>query len=722
MDISNLFDNLNDKQQAAVTAPRCHLLVLAGAGSGKTRMLVHRIAWLLSVENCSPCSIMAVTFTNKAATEMRYRIKKLIGTSQNGMWVGTFHGLAHRLLRTHYMEANLPHDFQILDTDDQLRLLKRIINTLNVCEQKWPLHQVIWYINNKKDEGLRPQHIKTYNDPVEGTWLRIYQAYHETCERAGLVDFAELLLKAYELWLNKPDILHYYRKRFTNVLIDEFQDTNSIQYAWIRLLASDSNNNVMIVGDDDQSIYGWRGSQVENIQYFLKDFPNATTMRLEQNYRSSGNIIEAANTLISHNDGRMGKKLWTNKGQGAPIVIYRALNELKEALFVINCIKKWHANNGALKDCAILYRSNAQSRLLEEALLSAAIPYHIYGGQRFFERQEIKDALAYLRLILNRNDDAAFERVVNTPTRDIGRHTLNLVRQAARERQITLWQATKELLYEKVMPNRAAYALQCFTELVDSLAYATTNMPLHIQTDLIIQRSGLFTMYQQGKGEKSQVRVENLAELVTATRQYKCQEEDHNLSPLQAFLSHVMLEIGEVKNDHSKDTVQLMTLHSAKGLEFPIVFIIGMEEGIFPSQMSLEKKGRLEEERRLAYVGVTRAMEKLTLTYAETRRLYGKTVYHQPSRFINELPRHCITEIQPCNNVLQPITYSQMRIQRNNKKDTGYKLGQHVRHPKFGTGTIISLEGDNEHLRLQVSFYREGVKWLVAAYARLENI
>ncbi|MFM1000917.1 DNA helicase II [Yersinia enterocolitica] len=720
MDVSDLLDSLNEKQREAVAAPRCNLLVLAGAGSGKTRVLVHRIAWLLSVENASPYSIIAVTFTNKAAAEMRHRIEHLIGTSQGGMWIGTFHGLAHRLLRAHHMDANLPQDFQILDSDDQLRLLKRLVKALNLDEKQWPPRQAMWYINGKKDEGLRPQHIESYGNPVEATWLHIYQAYQEACDRAGLVDFAELLLRAHELWLNKPHILNHYRERFTNILVDEFQDTNNIQYAWIRLLAGD-RSNVMIVGDDDQSIYGWRGAQVENIQRFLKDFPGAETIRLEQNYRSTSNILTAANTLIANNDGRMGKNLWTDGAQGEPISLYCAFNELDEARFVVNRIKAWQDNGGALNDCAILYRSNAQSRVLEEALLQTAMPYRIYGGQRFFERQEIKDALAYLRLISNRNDDAAFERVVNTPTRGIGDRTLDVIRQTARDRQLTLWQSTRAMLQEKVLAGRAASALQRFVELVDSLAHETADMPLHVQTDRVIRDSGLWSMYEQEKGEKGQARVENLEELVNATRQYSYQDEDQDLMPLQAFLSHAALEAGEGQADAYQDAVQLMTLHSAKGLEFPQVFIVGMEEGMFPSQMSLDEGGRLEEERRLAYVGVTRAMQKLTLCYAESRRLYGKEVNHRPSRFIGELPQECVEEVRLRATVSRPVNHRRMGTPMN-ENDSGFSLGQRVRHPKFGEGTIVNLEGSGEHSRLQVAFPGEGIKWLVAAYARLEAV
>ncbi|WP_445327114.1 DNA helicase II [Xenorhabdus sp. PB30.3] len=719
MDVSYLLESLNDKQREAVAAPRTNMLVLAGAGSGKTRVLVHRIAWLLSVEHASPFSIMAVTFTNKAAAEMRHRIESLIGTSQGGMWIGTFHSLAHRLLRAHHLDASLPQDFQILDSDDQLRLIKRIIKAMNLDDKQWPARQGMWYINGKKDEGLRPRHIESYGNPVEVTWLKIYQAYQEACDRAGLVDFAELLLRAHELWLNKPQILQHYRDRFTNILVDEFQDTNSIQYAWIRLLAGDSGR-VMIVGDDDQSIYGWRGAQVENIQRFLKDFPAAETIRLEQNYRSTSNILKAANALIAHNSDRLGKNLWTEGSEGELISLYSAFNELDEARYVVSRLKNWLDNGGALKECAILYRSNAQSRVLEEALLQASMPYRIYGGQRFFERQEIKDALSYLRLVANRNDDAAFERVVNTPTRGIGDRTLDVVRQMARDQQKTLWESSQLLIQEKVLAGRAASALQRFIELINALETETQEMSLHVQTDRVIRDSGLWAMYQQEKGEKAQARIENLEELVTATRQFSYQDEDEDMMPLQAFLSHAALEAGEGQADAYQDSVQLMTLHSAKGLEFRQVFIVGMEEGMFPSQMSIDEGGRLEEERRLAYVGVTRAMEKLTLTYAESRRLYGKEVYHRPSRFVGELPTECVTEVRLRATVSRPVSHKRLGTPIS-ANDSGYALGQRVRHPKFGEGTIVNIEGSGEHCRLQIAFQGEGIKWLVAAYARLET-
>ncbi|MCF1957801.1 DNA helicase II, partial [Escherichia coli] len=544
MDVSYLLEGLNDKQREAVAAPRINMLVLAGAGSGKTRVLVHRIAWLLSVEQASPFSIMAVTFTNKAAAEMRHRIEDLIGTSQGGMWIGTFHSLAHRLLRAHYLDANLPQDFQIIDSDDQYRLIRRIVKSMNLDDKQWPARQGMWYINGKKDEGLRPQHIQTYGNPVETTWLKVYQAYQEACDRAGLVDFAELLLRAHELWLNKPQILEHYQNRFTNILVDEFQDTNRIQYAWIRMLAGQSGK-VMIVGDDDQSIYGWRGAQVENIQNFLNEFPGAETIRLEQNYRSTSNILKAANALIANNSDRLGKNLWTEGAEGEPISLYCAFNDLDEARYVVGRIKRWQEEGGALTDCAILYRSNAQSRVMEEALLQAAMPYRIYGGQRFFERQEIKDALSYMRLTANRHDDASFERVVNTPTRGIGDRTLDIVRQVARDNQITLWESALQVIEHKMLAGRATAAIQRFLELIETLASETADMPLHVQTDRIIRDSGLKAMYEQEKGEKAQARIENLEELVTATRQFSYQDEDEDLMPLQAFLSHAALESGE---------------------------------------------------------------------------------------------------------------------------------------------------------------------------------
>lgn len=726
MDISELLDGLNDKQREAVAAPLGNYLVLAGAGSGKTRVLTHRIAWLIAVEGISEGSIMAVTFTNKAAAEMRQRIESTLSQHSSrrlfGMWVGTFHSIAHRLLRAHYLDANLPQDFQILDSEDQLRLLKRLLKLHNYDEKMFPAKQACWYINNKKDDGLRPHQIDDNNDKQEREWINIYRIYQDTCDRAGLVDFAEILLRAYELFLKKPVILQRYRQRFQQILVDEFQDTNKIQYAWIRLLAGETGN-VMIVGDDDQSIYGWRGAQVENIQRFLDDFHKAKTIRLEQNYRSTGNILQSANQLISNNSNRLGKDLWTEGDKGEPVGIYAAFNELDEALFVSSQIKIWREDGGELNDCAVLYRSNSQSRVIEEALIRAQIPYRIYGGMRFFERQEIKDALAYLRLIANRQDDAAFERVINTPTRGIGDRTLDVLRNLTREREITLWQATQLAIGENKLAGRSATALLRFCELINSLAQETEEMPLFAQTDFVIKHSGLYEMYKQEKGEKGEVRIENLEELVSATREFIKPDDAEDMSDLSAFLTHASLEAGEEQASPHQSCVQMMTLHSAKGLEFPRVFMVGVEEGLFPSFMSLEEPGRLEEERRLAYVGITRAKQKLTICYAESRRLYGKEERHIPSRFINELPQECIQAVRLRGTVTRAYNQSAVgSVKISPLNDSGWKTGQKVKHGKFGTGTVINVEGSDNNTRLQIAFQGQGIKWLIAHLANLEKL
>lgn len=575
----------------------------------------------------------------------------------------------------------------------------------------------------KKDEGLRPTHIDAYHDPVTKTYLQLYTAYQEACDRAGLVDFAEILLRAHELLRDNKFVREHYQARFKHILVDEFQDTNNIQYAWLRMMAG-PECHVMIVGDDDQSIYGWRGAKVENIEKFTREFPSVTTIRLEQNYRSTKTILEASNTLIANNTERMGKELWTDGVVGEPISVYSAYNELDEARFAVNKIKEWQDKGGALNDAAMLYRNNAQSRVLEEALIQAGLPYRIYGGMRFFERQEIKDALAYMRLMANRNDDAAFERVVNTPTRGLGDKTLETIRRAARDRGCTMWEASVAMLDEQVLAGRAAGALGRFIELITALEDDTLEMPLHEQTDHVIKYSGLFAMYEQEKGEKSKARIENLEELVTATRQFEKPEEAEEMSLLTAFLTHAALEAGEGQADEFEDAVQLMTLHSAKGLEFPLVFMVGVEEGMFPSQMSAEEAGRLEEERRLCYVGMTRAMQKLYITYAEMRRLYGQDKYHKPSRFIRELPETCLDEVRMKAQLSRPASsgrFSQTAV-KENFNETGFSLGSRVMHPKFGEGTIINFEGSGPQSRVQIAFNGEGIKWLVTAYARLEKL
>ncbi|WP_298443013.1 DNA helicase II [uncultured Ferrimonas sp.] len=717
--MSPLLAKLNDKQRAAVEAAPGALLVLAGAGSGKTRVLTHRISWLLQEQGESPYAILAVTFTNKAAKEMRQRIEQLADTPMGRMWIGTFHGLAHRLLRAHHKEAKLPEGFQILDGDDQLRLLKRIIRSLELDDKKWPPRQAMGYINGKKDEGLRPQHIDASFHPVEKTWLKIYVAYQEACDRAGLVDFAELLLRAHELWLNHPVLLRHYQNRFRHILVDEFQDTNTVQYAWIRMLAG-NQSNVMIVGDDDQSIYGWRGAKVENLSQFLKDFPGAETVRLEQNYRSTGTILKAANALIDNNSDRMGKELWTDDADGDTISLYTAFNELEEARYIVGQIRKYQDEGGNLADCAILYRSNAQSRVMEEALLHRSVPYRIYGGLRFFERQEIKDALGYLRLMTNRDDDAAFERIINTPTRGIGTRTIDIIRSTARSEGVTLWQACQRLLADSGLAGRAAGAVRNFMDLIGTLEAETEQATLKNQADHVIQHSGLLAMYQAEKGEKAEARVENLKELVTAAGSFIKPDDADEMDDLNAFLANAALEAGERQAGESEDAVQMMTLHTAKGLEFPQVFVCGVEEGLFPSQMALDEGNRLEEERRLCYVGMTRAMKKLTLTHAESRRIYGRETLAKVSRFVREIPAEYLDEVRLTTQVSTPQKQNRFHQAETRFNETGFTLGQRVHHPKFGDGVILNFEGSGPQSRVQVAFDGQGVKWLVVAYARLE--
>lgn len=712
-----LLESLNEAQQQVVAAPLTNLLVLAGAGSGKTRVLVHRIAWLINVENLSPHNILAVTFTNKAAGEMRQRLENLLDIPMKMMWVGTFHGLAHRLLRQHWEAAGLPQTFQILDSDDQYRIIKRILVSLNLDEAQWAPKKVQWFINQQKDEGVRASQVGNSNDPYTKTLVRIYQSYEEICIRNGVVDFAELILRSYELFNKNPALLHHYQERFQYILVDEFQDTNSIQYAWLKLLSSDKNY-LMIVGDDDQSIYGWRGARVKNVEDFTRDFPHQM-IRLEQNYRSTGVILAASNALISHNDSRLGKKLWSSGDQGELISLYGAFNDLDEARFIVNEIKQGLKKGLQANEVAVLYRSNAQSRVLEEALISAQIPYRIYGGLRFFERLEIKDALAYLRLIANRNDDPAFERVVNTPTRGIGDQTLQNLRTEARAQNISLWQAAQHLLTNQVLSSRAANALAHFIQLIDKMDGDTKNLTLGEQTEQVLYSSGLFNHYKKEKGERGQARIENLEELINATRQFV--PEDNSISILSAFLAHVALEAGEHQANVQQECVQLMTLHSAKGLEFPWVFLCGMEEGLFPHHMSHEEPGRLEEERRLCYVGMTRAMRKLFLSYAEVRRLHGNENHHRPSRFISEIPKQLLQEVRLRTSVVRPtqILKSTKNSTSSTIGDTGLRIGQAVTHPTFGEGTLINAEGRGEHTRLQIKFSQTGTKWLVASYAKL---
>ncbi|NND44307.1 MAG: DNA helicase II [Xanthomonadales bacterium] len=720
MDVSHLLDELNDAQREAVTAEGGHTLVLAGAGSGKTRVLVHRLAWLIQVEHVSPLSVLAVTFTNKAAGEMRERVQDLLNVSTRPLWIGTFHGIAHRLLRMHWREAGLPENFQIIDSDDQHRLLRRIIREEGMDENQWPARQAQWYINARKDEGQRPGAIETLDHPMTTVWVRLYELYEEQCARSGLVDFAELLLRAHELWLQQPRLLEHYRKRLTHLLVDEFQDTNSIQYAWVRMLAGDTGQ-VFVVGDDDQSIYGWRGAKVENVRHFVRDFPDVSTVRLEQNYRSTGNILEAANALIAHNEGRMGKKLWTEGDSGKPIQVYAAFNEQEEARFVVAQIEHWIAQGRRAEEAAIVYRTTAQSRLFEEFLLRASVPYRVYGGLRFFERAEIRDALAYLRLLQNPNDDAALERVINTPTRGIGQKTVAMLRTQAREAGLPMWQAATACLDQGVFSGRAANAVGAFMKLITEMRERMADWTLGNQAQGVIEQSDLVSHYDKEPREKRESRQENLRELVNAATSFALPAEDDEagLSPLQSFLSHAALEAGETQGEAWDDCVQLMTLHSAKGLEFPLVFMAGMEDGLFPHQRSVQESGgRLEEERRLCYVGMTRAREQLYLTYAELRRMFGSESHSRPSRFLDEIPDEFMEEIRP--RMGTRTAFVSARPSRPADNAWPFKLGQMVRHRKFGDGTVVNFEGSGDHARVQVNFDHAGPKWLVLAYANLE--
>jgi len=733
MDVSHLLDGLNPAQRQAVSAPPGHHLILAGAGSGKTRVLVHRIVWLHEVFATPAHGILAVTFTNKAAGEMRQRANALLPSGTRGMWIGTFHGLAHRLLRLHWQEAKLPEAFQVLDGDDQLRLVKRIAGELELDEGRFSPRQLVGWINAQKDEGRRPRHIQpAHGDPYAQTLLRVYEAYQARCDIAGLVDFAEILLRAHELWLQHPALLAHYRQRFSQLLVDEFQDTNAIQYAFVRLLAGDTGQ-VFVVGDDDQSIYGWRGAKVENMQRFLRDFPGAQTIRLEQNYRSTATILDAANAVIGHNEDRLGKQLWTSSDAGEPIDVYTAWNEIDEARFVTERIVRWHRDCGRWSDVAILYRSNAQSRAFEEQLAAENIAYRVYGGMRFFERAEIKDTLAYLRLIANRHDDAAFERVVNTPTRGIGGRTLDELRQIARTRSVSLWDATLLAMTGTALAGRARNALRTFVELLDTLTGNVQGLVLHEQVDAVLVRSGLREHHAAESRGALDSRLDNLDELVSVASRFVVPEGDEGQAPLPelvAFLAYASLEAGEGQAQGDDDAVQMMTLHSAKGLEFPLVFLVGLEEGLFPSSRSLEDGNRLAEERRLAYVGITRARQQLVVSHAEARRLHGQDHYGQPSRFLREIPAALLREVRPKIQVSRPAWNGNRSYEARPSAPSaalvpalaGIRLGQRVRHPNLGVGVVMDSEGAGAHARVQVNFEQSGMKWLVTAYANLQAV
>ena len=723
MDVSHLLDSLNDRQREAVSAEPGPLLVLAGAGSGKTRVLTHRIAWACEVDGLSPFAILAVTFTNKAASEMRARVEELLGISATAMWVGTFHGLAHRMLRAHWEAAGLPQVFQILDSDDQLRMVKRVCKQLDLDEVNWPAKQAQWYINHNKDEGLRPTHIDPGNDHIQQQLLAIYRLYEELCQRAGVVDFAELLLRTLELIRDRDEIRAHYQRRFQHILVDEFQDTNAIQYAWLRLLAG-SQTPVFVVGDDDQSIYGWRGARIENIQHFEKDFNGTSIIRLEQNYRSTGTILKAANALIDNNKGRMGKKLWTQSADGEPITYYLAYNERDEARFVVDRIQSWVDEGRSRSEIAVLYRSNAQSRQFEEVLVTRGVPYRVYGGLRFFERAEIKDTLAYLRILASPQADHAFDRTVNHPPRGIGQKSIDQIREFARANSLSLWDAAIGLLESAQMTPRATIALHAYIDLIRQMQNGLDLLSLSEQIELCIERSGLKAHFSKDQTEKGLSRLENLQELVGAGKGFAIDAviEDENMSTLDAFLAHAALEAGEGQADEWEECIHLMTMHSVKGLEFPLVFIVGMEEGLFPHQRSSEEPGRMEEERRLCYVGITRAREQLVVTSAEVRRLYGNESYNMLSRFIREIPPEFVQEIRPKAQFSRPSYQAPAKFgQSKSEEDTGLFVGQRVSHSKFGSGVVLNLEGQGSQSRLQVNCESAGSKWLMASLANLQS-
>ncbi len=742
MDVSHLLDGLNDAQRSAVAAPPGHHLVLAGAGSGKTRVLTHRIAWLVEVEHVSPWSVLAVTFTNKAAGEMRARAERLVAGNPRGLTIGTFHGIAHRLLRRHWREANLPETFQILDADDQQRLVKRVLRELGVDEARFPPRQATWFINAAKDEGKRAAALDAGYSPANRVLIDVYRAYEAACQRGGLVDFAELLLRAHELWLRDEALLAHYRERWRHLLVDEFQDTNSLQYAWLRVLAG-SSGQLFVVGDDDQAIYGWRGARVENVQHFLRDFPQARTIRLEQNYRSTGTILAAANAVIAHNPDRLGKQLWTAGASGAPIDLYAAYNEQDEARYVVERIAAQVREGAAPSAHAILYRSNAQSRNFEEQLAQRGIAYRVYGGLRYFDRAEVKDALAYLRLVANRGDDAAFERAVNTPPRGIGERTLDSLRQRARGADTSLWQAALAELAQGALASRAKNALRGFLDLIERLARdcgggapaddaaavavdeagpEAAALTLAEQIEHAVARSGLREYYEKDSRGSAESRVENIDELPNVAARFERTSEDieAGLSELAAFLAHAALEAGEGQGEAWQDCVQLMTLHSAKGLEFPHVFLVGLEDGLFPSQKSLDEPGRLEEERRLAYVGITRARDQLVLCHAESRRLHGVESYARPSRFLGEIPPELLREVRPRAQVSRPAFGSAARV--GGDAAVPFRLGQRVEHASFGEGVVLGYEGAGAHTLIEVNFAAAGRKRLVLAYANLSGL
>ena len=716
-------DGLNEKQQQSVALDEdINALILAGAGSGKTRVLTHRIHYLVSTKNHHVDEILAVTFTNKAATEMKERLSELLRRPIGRMWVGTFHSLAHRLLRTHPVEANLSPTFQILDAQDQFRIVKRLMKENGVDETKFPIKKVQWFINQQKDEGILPHQIDAGHNYFVKQSAKVFDLYEKHCQANDLVDFAGLLVKSYELLKNNQSLLDYYQKKFRHILVDEFQDTNRIQYQFIKILYS-QGNHVFCVGDDDQSIYGWRGARIENIQKIENDFKPIQVIKLEQNYRSTGNILSASNAVIANNPNRLEKSLWTESGDGDLINVFNARTETEEAQYVVGEIQSQFNQGRNLNECAILYRSNAQSRVFEESLIKRNLNYRIYGGLRFFERAEIKDAMGYVRLIENTSDNIAFERIVNFPTRGIGLSTIEKIRSHAIENHTDLFQSSIAIV--ESLPARASNSLQTFIHLIEAISDSTKNLTLSEKVDSILLQSGLMSHYSNDKTDKAGSKRENLDELVTAATQY-VHEEDNEMNETQGFIALATLDSSGESNQSNQSCVQLMTVHSAKGLEFPVVFLVGLEEDLFPSRQSKDEPHLLDEERRLCYVGMTRAMKSLTLTYASRRFLHGQSFYSLNSRFLDEIPRDFLNYIKNPNSgdderfSKNTSTFSKKMV--SSKSSSIYSIGQVVKHSKFGLGTIVNYEGSGDSMRLQIKFQKVGTKWLISSYANLELV
>ena len=723
MDVTHILENLNDQQREAVTSEQQNIMVLAGAGSGKTRVLVHKVAWQIEAQQFSPSSIMAVTFTNKAANEMRSRIEELLEHPSPEIWCGTFHSLSHRILRKFHKEANLAPGFTILDSDDQLRIVKRLSKEMNLDDAKFPPRQSQWMINNWKDDGKRSKDVKDKGNFYTQTVKDLYIKYEQACAHDNLVDFAELILLSYEIIVRNSSIRDYFFKRFDSILIDEFQDTNTIQYKWLQAVTA-PKAKVTAVGDDDQSIYGWRGAKVENVKAFSKDFKDVHIIKLEQNYRSTNKILSAANTVIQNNSDRLGKNLWTESLEGDNLTLYAAFNEQEEARFIASSSKDWMDGGGCYEDIAILYRSNAQSRALEEAFLRASIPYRIYGGLRFYDRLEIKNAVSYLRVIFNNSDNPAFERSISNPTRGVGAKTLEKIRTKSTEDNLSYLKAAATLIDEGQVKGKGATGIKAYLDFILETAQSLDSLNLSEIVENINTDSGLYDFHKKEPGEKGKTRTENLDELVSAAKDFELSfDADHNKQEiLEQFLDNISLDAGDRQADAHEDAVQLMTLHSAKGLEFKLVFLTGMEESLFPHGRSMESPAQLEEERRLCYVGITRAMQKLYLTYAESRRLHGTDIFNPPSRFLKEIPAELIDEIRPRAQTTAPYARKRSSSFNDTTSDIGFSLGDKVSHPSFGDGIVLNYEGVGESASIQINFEAVGTKWLMLSYAKLKKV